>query len=108
MKAMIILAILTTLGFIAINFYRSRDWKKLLISLAAFAVVLTLAGLGNMVRSVIPLFIAHFVLIVIAWGALLFYIVRGRLYWPVLLSPAITILLFLLLERIVGSAGAGG
>jgi len=108
MKGMIILAILATLGLIAIDFYRHRDWKKLLISLGVFGVILTLAGLGNMVRSVIPIFIAHFVLIVIAWGAMLFYIFRDKLFWPVILSPLATILLFVLLERVIGSGGAGG
>ncbi|MEA3419968.1 MAG: hypothetical protein U9Q90_11290 [Campylobacterota bacterium] len=108
MKAMVILAILLTLGIIGLDFYRHRDWKKLLISLGAFGVILTLAGLGNMVRSVVPLFIAHFILIVIAWGALLFYIVRDKFYWQVMFSPVITLLLFVLLERVIGSGGAGG
>ena len=108
MKGMIIVAILLTLGFVALDFYRHRDWKKLLISLGVFAAILTLAGLGNMLRTVIPLFIAHFVLIVIAWGALLFYIFRDKLYWQVILTPTVTILLFLLLEKVVGSGSAGG
>lgn len=108
MKAMIILAILLTLGLIGLDFYRHRDWKKLLISLGVFGVILTLAGLGNMVHSVIPIFIAHFVLIVIAWGGLLFYIFRDKLYWPAIFSPLVTILLFVLLERVIGSGGAGG
>ena len=103
MKGMIIIAILLTLGLIGLDFYRHRDWKKLLISLGVFGILLTLAGLGNMVRSVIPVFIAHFVLIVIAWGTLLFYIFRDKLYWPVILSPLVTILLFIVLERVIGS-----
>ncbi|MEA3455842.1 MAG: hypothetical protein U9R26_04995 [Campylobacterota bacterium] len=108
MKGMIIVAILLTLGLTGLDFYRHRDWKKLLISLGVFGILLTLAGLGNMVRSVIPLFIAHFVLIVISWGALLFYIFREKLYWPVIFSPLVTILLFVLMERVIGSGGAGG
>ena len=108
MKGMIIVAIFLTLGFAALDFYRHRDWKKLLITLGVFAVILTLAGLGNMLRTVMPLFIAHFVLIVTAWGALLFYIFRDKLYWQVILAPAVTILLFLLLERVIGSGGVRG
>ncbi len=108
MKAMIVITILFTLGAIAISFYRHHNWKKLLISLATFAVILTLAGLGAMVRSVVPLFIAHLVLVVIAWGGLLFYIARGKLYWQLILSPSITIILFIIMERLIGSAGAGG
>ena len=108
MKGMIIIAILVTFGLIAMDFYRHRDWKKLLTSLATITVILTLAGLGNMTRTVIPLFIAHFILIVIAWGTLIYYIFRDRLYWPLIIAPVVTILLFVLLERVIGSAGAGG
>lgn len=108
MKAMIILAIFITVGVIGLDFYRHRDWKRLLISLGAFGVILTLAGLGNMTRTVVPLFIAHFVLVVLAWAALLFYIARDKFYWQVIFSPAITLLLFLMLERVIGSGGAGG
>jgi len=105
MKGMIIIGILLTVAIIALKYYRSRDWRVALISLGAFAAILTLSGLGAMTRSVIPLFIAHFVLIVVAWGALLLYIFRGRLYWQVILSPSITILLFVVMEKLIGSRG---
>ena len=105
MKAMIILAILATLGLVAFDFRRHHDWKRVLISLGVFAIILTFAGLGNMLRTVIPLFIAHFILIVIAWGALLSYLFGKRLFWPVIFSPLVTILFFLLLERVIGSGG---
>jgi len=108
MKGMIILAILVTIGLIGLDFYRHRNWKKLLISLGLFATVLTLAGLGNMLRSVIPIFIAHLVLIVIAWGALLLYVLRSSLYLPMILAPLVTIPLFLLMERVIGSGGLAG
>ena len=108
MKGMIIIAILATLGLIGLDFYRRQNWKKLLLSLGTLALILTLAGMGNMVRTVIPIFIAHFILIVIAWAALLFYIFKEKLYWQLVLSPVVTLLLFVLLERVVGSGGAGG
>ncbi len=108
MKAMVILAVLLTVVSIGLSFYRSRDWKKLLISSGVFAFILILSGLGNMTRSVIPLFIAHFVLIVFAWAALLYYVARGKLYWQVVVAPVATILLFVVLERVIGSGGAGG
>lgn len=108
MKGMIILAVLLTVVSIGVSFYRSRDWKKLLISLAVFAFIAILAGLGNMTRAVIPLFIAHFVLVVFAWAALLYYIAKGKLYWQVVVAPVVTILFFIFLEKVIGSGGAGG
>jgi len=103
MKGLIVIGILITLGLIAFNFYRHRGWKKLSISLAIFATLLTLAGLGAMVRTIVPLFIAHLILIVIAWGGVLYYIFRGKLYLQVILSPIVTIVLFLIMERVIGS-----
>jgi hypothetical protein len=108
MKAMVILAVLLTVVSIGLSFYRSRDWKKLLISSGLFAAILVFSGLGNMTRSVIPLFIAHFVLIVFAWVALLYYVAKGKLYWQVMVLPVVTILFFLFLERVIGSGGVGG
>jgi len=105
MKALIIIAILITILSIGISFYRSRNWKKLLISLGLFTIILTLSGLGNMTRSIVPLFIAHFVLILFAWGALILYILREKLYWQVIISPIVTIIIFLILERLIGSGG---
>jgi len=105
MKALIIIAIVITILSIGISFYRSRNWKKLLISLGLFTLILTLAGLGNMTRSIVPLFIAHFILILSAWGALILYILRDKIYWQVIVSPFVTIIIFLILERLIGSGG---
>jgi glucose-6-phosphate-specific signal transduction histidine kinase len=108
MKGMIIVAVMLTIVAIGVSFYRHRDWKKLLISAAVFGFLAMLAGLGNMTRSVVPLFIAHFVLIVFAWAALLYYIARGKLYWQVVIAPVATLLFFVFLERVLGSGGIVG
>lgn len=105
MKALITIAILLTLALMVLMFRRNRDWKKLFTSLGVFTLILTLSGLGTMTRTVIPLFIAHFILIVIAWGSFIYYIFRDKLYWYILASPIITILLFILMERLIGSSG---
>lgn len=103
MKGLLILGILITAGLIVFNFYRSRGWKKLSISLVIFTAVLIFAGLSPMVRTVIPLFITHLILTTIAWIGVLYYILRGKLYLLVILSPVVTITLFLIMERVLGS-----
>jgi hypothetical protein len=60
--------------------------------------------MGNLTRQVIPLFLAHIVLVIIAWGGLLLYLFRDRYYWWAIFSPFVTIGLFLLLEFLTGSA----
>jgi hypothetical protein len=90
---------------LALYFFTSRkkDIKKLFIALATFSMILSLAVVGNLTRQVIPLFIAHIVLIISAWGALIVYLIRDKYYWWVIFSPVVTIGLFLLLELVTGS-----
>ena len=103
MKALIILVILATFGIIFFLYRRNKDLKKLFISLSTFTLIISLAVVGNMTRQVMPIFMAHILLIVFSWGGLLFYLVRDRYYWWIIFSPVVTIGLFLLLELLTGS-----
>lgn len=104
MKALIILVILTTLAVIFFLYSRNKDLKKLFIALATFGVVISLAVVGNLTRQVMPLYLAHIILIVFSWGGLIFYLLKDRYYWWVIFSPVLTIGLFLLLEVLAGSS----
>lgn len=103
MKALIILAVLATLGIISFQYHRNKNLKKLLIAFLTFGVILSLAVVGNVTRPVMPIYLAHLILIVASWGGLIFYIVRERYYGWIIVSPLITIGLFLLLEWLTGS-----
>ena len=103
MKVLIILAILATLAMIFFQYSRNKNLKKLFIALATFGAIISLAVVGNLTRQVFPIYMAHIVLIVISWGALLVYLVRDKYYWWILFSPVVTIGLFLLLELLTGS-----
>jgi hypothetical protein len=107
MKALIILAILATLAVIFFQYSRNKELKKLFIALGSFLLIISLGVMGNLTRQVIPLFMAHIVLIIIAWGGLIVYLVRDRYYWWVIFSPVVTIGLFLLLELLTGSGHEG-
>ena len=103
MKVLIILVILGTFGTILFQYSRTKMLKKLLISLATFIIILSLAVAGNLTRQVFPIFISHIILVIVAWGALFVYLMRDKYYWWVLFSPVVTIGIFLLLELIAGS-----
>jgi len=103
MKALIILAILATFGIIFFQYSRNRNIKKLLVALVTFGVIISLAVVGNLTRPVIPIFIAHIILVIIAWGGLILYLIREKYYWWVVFSPVVTIVLFLILEMLTGS-----
>ena len=103
MKALLILFILATIGIIFFKYSREKDIKKLLLSLATFGIIVSLAVVGNLTRSVIPIYIAHMILVIIAWGGLITYVFKKKYYWWLIFAPVVTIGLFLLLELLTGS-----
>ena len=103
MKALIILTILATLGLIIYKFKKDKNLNKLLITLATFAAIISLAVVGNLTRPIMPLFLTHALLIIVAWGGGLVYVFKEKYYWWIIFSPVVTIGLFLLLEFIGGS-----
>ena len=77
--------------------------KKFFISLGTFCVIVSLAVLGNATRQIMPIYMAHTVLVLLSWGGLIVYLLRDRYYWWIIFSPVITIGVFLLLEFLTGS-----
>jgi len=108
MKALIILAILATLGIIIFLYKRNKDLKKLLISLVTLAGIITLAVVGNVTRPVMPIFMAHSMLIIVSWGGLVYYIFKEKYHCWIIFSPVVTIALFLVLEFLAGSGSELG
>jgi len=107
MKALIILIILATAAIVFFQYSRTKNLKKLFISLITFGAIISLAVVGNLTRQVIPLYMAHIILILLSWGGLILYLVRDRYYWWIIFSPVVTIGLSLLLEVLVGSGHEG-
>jgi hypothetical protein len=93
-----------TLGLIAFKYYTSREVKKLFISLGLFGVLIALALAGNITRQIIPLFLVHILLVIFGWIVLLWYIFKAKLHLWAILSPLVTIILFLIMEELIGSA----
>jgi len=103
MKALLVLIILATIASIFLQFKRNRNIKKLLVALVSFGIIVSLGVAGNLTRAVFPIYITHLVLLILAWLGLLYYLIRDRYYWWLVLSPVFTIGLFLLLELLEGS-----
>ena len=104
MKALIILAILATIAGVFLEYRRNKHLKKTLIALATFGGIVSLAVMGNLTRPVVPIYIAHMILVIVAWGGLWMYVLRSRYYWWVIFSPVLTIVLFLILDYFIGSS----
>ena len=97
MKFVIVLLPLIAIAFIYIMFRRDGDVKKVVISSFLLVGVISLSIMGNIMRSIIPLFLTHIVAIVFAYGATIYYILRGKFVWLALVAPLATMLLYLFL-----------
>ena len=103
----LLFVVLLTLGAIAFDWLRRRNLRKTLIALGTFLLLITLAIMGMTMRPVLPLFLAHLVLLAVAWLALFYYLWRGRYRWWIYWLPALTLLIFVALNFLEGSRYEG-
>ncbi|RUM76088.1 MAG: hypothetical protein DSZ11_01025 [Sulfurovum sp.] len=100
MKAFLVLAILLAMGLISLMYKREGNLQKMLLSFIFLAVIISLGVVGNMMRSVAPLFLTHLTAIAFSYGGLILYILRNKFYWYLGLLPVVTLTLYLLLSWI--------
>jgi len=98
MKFIIIIAILLSIGLTILTYKRKSDLKKLLLSFTLLATIISLGIVGNMMRSITPLFLTHMVAILMAYGGLIIYILRDKFYWYLSILPFATLGFYLLLS----------
>lgn len=103
MKGKIILWLLVTLVAIGWEYYHHRNLRKMLIASGTFAWIAAAATLGMTMRAIFPLFAVHYLAILLAWGALLFYLWKDKYFWWVFVLPVLTILTFVGLNFLEGS-----
>ena len=103
MKGKIIVWLVITLVAIGWEYYHHRNLRKTLIASATFVWIATAATLGITMRPILPLFAVHYLTILFAWGALLFYLWKNKYLWWVFLLPILTMLTFVGLNFLEGS-----
>ena len=104
MKTLIVLAILATFVMAFLAYRKNKDLKKLFITLGSFIVLLYILWVGFRVSvAIFPLKIANIVLGFFAWSGVVYYILRDRYIWWLILSPLLVPLLFVLFSMIGGS-----
>ncbi|MFK5975737.1 MAG: hypothetical protein QM493_04445 [Sulfurovum sp.] len=102
--ALIIVASLLTISLIFIQYDRHHNKKKLVISFATLCMLIVFVLYSNITRAILPLFIMHIIFILISWMGLIRYILYKRFRFLVIFAPLSTIVLFLILEYLVGSS----
>ena len=100
MKVLIVLALFLAMGLIFLSYKRENSIQKLLFSLAVLGAIIGLVIVGNMMRSLMPLFLAHIMALILAYGGLIYYILRARTQWILWSLPIFTLLFYLLLAWI--------
>ncbi len=97
MKAVIILAILFAIGIIVLMYKREADIKKMAFSFFILLAIIGLAIVGNVMRSVMPLFLAHIIALIMAYGGLVYYVFREKSQWILWLLPLATLVLYVVI-----------
>ena len=96
MKFLMILLPLIIISFSYVMFKKDGDIKKLVISFLLLWAIITLALVGNVMRAISPLFISHILAIAVAYGATIYYVLKGRLIWLALVAPVVTMFIYLI------------
>jgi len=96
MKYLLILAPFIVIALTYVMYKEDGNLKKLIISFLFLWAIIILAMVGNIMRAITPFFLTHLLAIVIAYGATLYYVLRGRLIWLALVAPLVTMLVYLI------------
>ena len=100
MKALILLVLLVAIGLIALMYKREKSLKRMLFSSFILISIVVFAVVGNVMRSIMPLYIGHLMALILSYGGLVIYIIRDRTQWILWVLPLITLSSYLLLAWI--------
>jgi len=95
MRAIIILAILFAIGLIILMYKREDDIQKMLFSFFVLASILGLGMVGNVMRSVVVIFLSHLTALLFSYAGLLYYIFSEKKQWILWSLPFITLALYI-------------
>ena len=97
MKYLLVLAPFIVIALTYVMYREDGNIKKLILSFLLLWAVITLAIVGNIMRSVTPFFLTHLVAIVVAYGATIYYVLKGRFIWLALIAPLVTMSIYLIM-----------
>jgi len=101
--ARVVIIALISIVMLLLDYFKSRDLKKTLIASGLFIYIFTLFFVGMITREILPLFVVHIVLIIVAWGSVVWYLIRGKIYPLIYILPLINIALVFVLNFLEGS-----
>ncbi|CAA6826041.1 MAG: Unknown protein [uncultured Sulfurovum sp.] len=96
MKFLLVLAPLIVAALSYVMYKEDGNLKKLIITFVLLWAVVTLAIVGNVMRALAPLYVTHMLAIVTAYGGIIYYVLKSRLLWVALVSPGVTMIIYLI------------
>jgi len=96
MKFLLILAPLIVAALSYVMYKEDGNIKKLIITFLLLWAVITLAIVGNVMRSLSILFILHLIAIVMAYGATIYYVLKNKFIWIGFAAPVVTMIIYLI------------
>jgi putative effector of murein hydrolase len=97
MKTLVVLAILFAIGIIFLMYKRENDVRKMLFSFLVLGSIIGFAVVGNVMRSVLPLFLAHVIALILSYGGLVYYVFKDKMQWILWLLPLATLAFYLII-----------
>ena len=94
MKGKILFWLIATVVYIGWDYYRRGDLRKSLIASGVMVYIASMATVGITMRAILPLFAVHYLTILAAWVALIYYVWRGKMVWWVLGLPLVSVAAF--------------
>jgi len=104
MLGRVIVLTLITFAFIALDYKKRANLKKSLLTIVIYFAIIAMGYSGYiLMRVVAPVMFIHFILLIGAYFALLWYLFRDKLYWQIIIAPIATFILYFVMNHIEGS-----
>jgi len=104
MLGRVIVLSLITFAFIVIDYKKRANFKKSILAIVIYFAIIGMGYSGYiLMRAVAPVMFIHFILLIGAYLALLWYLFRDKLYWQIIIAPIGTFILYFALDFIEGS-----
>ncbi|CAA6798822.1 MAG: Unknown protein [uncultured Sulfurovum sp.] len=96
MKFLLVLAPLIVAALSYVMYKEDSNVKKLIITFLLLWAVITLAIVGNVMRSLTVLYLVHIGAIIVAYAATIYYVLKGKFIWLALIAPVLTMIIYLI------------
>jgi len=105
MKLLLVGAIICAIFIIIFDFKKKKNIKSTLIYSGMLVALFSVGFMGAMMRSITSVFLLHYIAVAFSYMALLWYILRGRLYPIAYISPLFVLMFYLFMAFLTGTNG---